>query len=180
MVGQLTMTKPSRSDEVLRADQQVQISNQVKAHFDSMAPKRPTKPSRSESDAETLSTISLSIDDQTPIPELDKLRFLQSQSTVVVFSEGTNIVQDEFVETQYYKQLDSIEKQHHTTGSGFIRMVAEDNENGNGFQLTGGHGSGSSILVSGYRGNPATNDWTPCLEDDQVFVSSKPNRSESC
>jgi len=33
----------------------------------------------------------------------------------VLFSaEGANMVQDEFVETQYYTELDSIDKQHHT------------------------------------------------------------------
>lgn len=80
MVGQWTATKPSRSDEVLDADQQVQITNQVRARFDSMAPKRPTKPNRSES-GETPSP-ALSNIDQNNIPELDKLRSLQSQRPV--------------------------------------------------------------------------------------------------
>ncbi|KAH8503302.1 hypothetical protein POPTR_007G049800v4 [Populus trichocarpa] len=187
MVGQWTMTKPSRSDEVLDANQQLQITNQIRAQFDSMVPKRPSKPSRSESDTTTTPTSSLSEIEQDNIPELDKLRSLQSQSpnmfcpAQVLFSaEGANMVQDEFVETQYYTELDSIDKQHHTTGSGFINVVRgeEHEKNGYGIQLSSAAAGGK--LVSCFRSNPATNDWTPSPEDDQVFVSSKPNRSESC
>lgn len=28
--------------------------------------------------------------------------------------QGDSVVQDEFVETQYYKEMDSIDKEHHT------------------------------------------------------------------
>ncbi|KAJ6419809.1 hypothetical protein OIU84_029852 [Salix udensis] len=180
MVGQWTMTKPSRSDDVLDADQQLQITNQTRAQFDSMVPKRPSKPSRSESDTTPTPTSSLSNVEQNNIPELDKLRSLQSQSPVLLSVEGANLVQDEFVETQYYTELDSIDKQHHTTGSGFIKVVGgeEDEKNGYGIQLSGAAAGGR--LVSCFKSNPATNDWTPSPEDDQVFVSSKPNRSESC
>ena len=76
------MTKPSRSDEVLDANQQLQITNQIRAQFDSMVPKRPSKPSRSESDTTTTPTSSLSNIEQDNIPELDKLRSLRSQSPV--------------------------------------------------------------------------------------------------
>ena len=33
---------------------------------------------------------------------------------VVISGEGANMEQEEFVETQYYKKLESINKQHHT------------------------------------------------------------------
>lgn len=81
MVGQWSpVTKPSRSDEVLDADEQLRIANQIKAKFDSAAPKRPMKPNRSEPD---FPTPALSIVDQPyNIPELHKLRSLQSQSHV--------------------------------------------------------------------------------------------------
>ena len=75
------MTKPSRSDEVLEAYQQQQITNQVRAQFDSLAPKRPTKPNRSEPDLITTTCNLPPVVDQN-IPELDKLRSLQSQSHV--------------------------------------------------------------------------------------------------
>uniref|UniRef100_A0A2P2ILW5 Uncharacterized protein LOC105112829 isoform X2 n=2 Tax=Rhizophora mucronata TaxID=61149 RepID=A0A2P2ILW5_RHIMU len=181
MVGQRMVTKPSRSDEVLDADAQHQITNQIRAQFESMAPKRPSKPSRSESDTTAPPEPSgLYNVEENNIPELDKLRSLQSQSRVVFLDEGTNMVQDEFVETQYYKELDSIDKQHHTTGSGFIRVAREENGYGYGVQLPISHSGAAPVMVSGYKSNPATNDWTPSPDDDQVFVSCKPNRSESC
>uniref|UniRef100_A0A6N2N161 Uncharacterized protein n=1 Tax=Salix viminalis TaxID=40686 RepID=A0A6N2N161_SALVM len=114
MVGQWTMTKPSRSDDVLDADQQLQITNQTRA--------------QSESDTTPTPTSSLSNVEQNNIPELDKLRSLQSQSPVLLSVEGANLVQDEFVETQYYTELDSIDKQHHTTGSGFIKVVGGEED----------------------------------------------------
>ncbi|KAK4584771.1 hypothetical protein RGQ29_022463 [Quercus rubra] len=35
------------------------------------------------------------------------------------------------------------------------------------------------MAYTGFRSNPATNDWVPNIDEDQGFVSSKPNRSES-
>ncbi|KAF9678553.1 hypothetical protein SADUNF_Sadunf07G0046700 [Salix dunnii] len=175
----MKVTKPSRSDDVLDADQQLQITNQIRAQFDSMVPKRPSKPSRSESDTSPTPTSSLS-NIENNIPELDKLRSLQSQSPVLLSVEGANMVPDEFVETRYYTELDSIDKQHYTTGSGFIKVVGgeEDEKNGHGIQLSGAAAGGKT--VSCFKSNPATNDWIPSPENDQVYVSSKPNRSESC
>ncbi|XP_021273665.1 uncharacterized protein LOC110408868 [Herrania umbratica] len=179
MVGQWTVTKPSRSDEVLDADQQQKITNQVRAQFDSLAPKRPIKPTRSEPDSATATSNFPPAVDQN-IPELDKLRSLQSQSHLKIL-QGDSVVQDEFVETQYYKEMDSIDKEHHTTGSGFIRVVREGGE-GNRYdiQLQNGQGAGNVFNRPIFKSNPATNDWMPNVEEDQVFVSSKPNRSEGC
>jgi hypothetical protein len=81
MVGQWTVTKPSRSDEVLDADQQLKIANEIRAQFESMAPKRPVKPNRSESDSSTPTPVESIPLDQN-IPELDKFRALQSKSHV--------------------------------------------------------------------------------------------------
>ncbi|XVF17595.1 hypothetical protein REPUB_Repub10bG0137100 [Reevesia pubescens] len=115
MVGQWTVTQPSRSDEVLDADQQQQITNQVRAQFDSLAPKRPTKPNRSEPDlATTTTTSNLPPVVNQNIPEFDKLRSLQSQSHVKISVGGDTVVHDEFLETQYYREMDSIDKEHHT------------------------------------------------------------------
>lgn len=83
MVGQSTATKPSRSDDVLDAEEQIRISNQIRAQFDALAPKRPIKPNRSEPDAFSQqqnpvdSTVSLH-----NIPELDKFQSLRSRSHV--------------------------------------------------------------------------------------------------
>ncbi|GMI68800.1 maternal effect embryo arrest 59 [Hibiscus trionum] len=183
MVGQWTATKPSRSDEVLDADQQHQITSQVRAQFDSMVPKRPTKPNRSEPDSAPTTVSNLPSDVDRTIPELHKLRSLQSQSHVKISEGGITVEQDEFVETEYYREMNSVGKEHHTTGSGFIRVMKEgaeaneyDIQLGNGI----GRGGGTSANKPLFKSNPATNDWIPTLEQDQVFVSSKPNRSEGC
>ncbi|XP_015890254.2 uncharacterized protein LOC107424881 [Ziziphus jujuba] len=178
MVGQWTVNKPSRSDEVVDADQQLKLAEQIRAQFDSITPKRPLKPNRSEPDSST-PTPDQTIQNHT-IPELRKFRSLQSQSHVIFSTEGVSTVPDnEFVETQYYRELDSIEKEHHTTGSGFIKIGKEGNEDGYGIQLPQVHSNGEARAVGCFRSNPATNDWVPSTDDDQIFISSKPNRSES-
>ncbi|CAI9110244.1 OLC1v1010237C2 [Oldenlandia corymbosa var. corymbosa] len=175
VVGQPTVTKPSRSDEVLDEDQQIMITEQVRAQFDSLAPKRPAKPNRSESDSTTPPT-SYAPDSDIPVPELDKLKSLQSQSHTIL-SGSVLEVQEEFVETEYYKKLDSIDKQHHTTGSGFIKVAAGNDDYD--LKLAGGNQALQNKEMV-FKTNPATNDWIPSLETDQdAFVSSKPNRSES-
>ncbi|KAL3346394.1 hypothetical protein AABB24_025041 [Solanum stoloniferum] len=172
MERHLTVTKPSRSDEVLDEDEQLRIANQVKSLFDAQAPKRLAKPNRSEPDSVT----PISPSEDFPIPELDNLRFLQSQGGSI-FSETNCSEQDEFVETQYYNELVSIDQQHHTTGSGFIKMVNQTNGNIYNLQLNGGHENGRA---KEFKTNPATNDWIPSSDDYQVgFTSSKPSRSES-
>lgn len=119
VVGQMKPVKPSRSDEVLSPDEQLKIAEQVRAQFDSAAPKRPIKPSRSDPDS---NPVPYSFVDQQPtIPELDKFRSLESQSPAVILSaQGDPTVEDEFVDTNYYKELNSIDKQHHTVISLFF------------------------------------------------------------
>lgn len=83
MDGEWAVSKPSRSDEVLDPDQQVKMAEEIRTHFDSMAPKRPKKPNRSEGPF---------IDGHDPnsssptgnIPELDKLQALSAQSQVSI------------------------------------------------------------------------------------------------
>ncbi|KAG5535564.1 hypothetical protein RHGRI_023360 [Rhododendron griersonianum] len=161
MVGRRAATKPSRSDDVLDENEQARIANQVKAQFDAIAPKRPTKPNRSESDSTA-----------PPAPPSDQ---------DVIFS-GANAGQDEFVETQYYKQLDSVDKEHHTTGTGFI-TVSSSGGGGDGgdLQLLNGYKNGGVREMIYFRTNPATNDWIPNIEEDDrvTYSSAKPNRSES-
>ncbi|XP_051140987.1 uncharacterized protein LOC127258251 [Andrographis paniculata] len=173
--GQRTVVaKPGRSDDVLDEAQQIRIYNEVRAQFESLAPKRPIKPDRSEPGA--FSDAVSAPDVEVPVPELDKLRSLRNQSQAV-FPETNPSEAEEFVETEYYKALDSIDKQHHTTGSGFIKAGMDRNAvNGYELQVNGFHGKQTEMA---FKSNPATNDWTPKLEDHQVeFLSSKPDRSE--
>ncbi|XP_058778019.1 uncharacterized protein LOC131652229 isoform X1 [Vicia villosa] len=179
MVGHLITTKPSRSDEVLDAYEQIRITNQIKAQFDALTPKRPIKPNRSE--PETQDPVNLSTLSSHNIPELEKLQSLQSNSQGFSSSQGVVDGQDEFVETQYYKELLSINKQHHATGSGFIKAVREGGESGYEIQLPVSHVDVGETQIRGYKSNPATNDWVPNLDQQhhQDFISLKPNRSES-
>ncbi|MED6220423.1 hypothetical protein PIB30_044667 [Stylosanthes scabra] len=98
----------------------------------------------------------------------------------IVCKEGCADTQDEFVETEYYNKLASIDKQHHTTGSGFIKVLTAEGGSQSQIHLIAAH---ETNLRGGYKCNPATNDWVPNIHDDQqlhqVFTSSKPNRSES-
>nr|DAD41384.1 TPA_asm: hypothetical protein HUJ06_015707 [Nelumbo nucifera] len=168
MDGQWVVNKPSRSDEVLDADEQLRIADQIRAHFHFMAPKRPIKPNRSET-ADTSATAPFQDSDGGNIPELDKFLSLRSQSLPVSVEEGgASLVQEEFVETQYYKEFNSIDKQHHTTGNGFIRVVGGGGD-GYGLQLQRGHEGISRRETTSmrFRSNPATNDWIPSAEGEE-------------
>jgi hypothetical protein len=112
MVGQLTTTKPSRSDDVLDIQEQIRITNQIKAQFDAITPKRPIKPNRSEPETQQ-NHVDFNFSSYNNIPELQKLQSLKSNSQILHSSEGLVDAQDEFVETQYYNKLLSIDKQHH-------------------------------------------------------------------
>ncbi|KAI3768303.1 hypothetical protein L2E82_18868 [Cichorium intybus] len=180
MVGQPTVTvKPSRSDEIIDPDQQLRISEQVRSHFDSILPKRPTKPNRSDPDY--VSTEELSDESDGTIPELLKFQSLVSQSHGIV-SDRIGTVEDEFVETGYYKELVSIDKEHHTTGNGFIKVAREESSDDGVYDLrlpTGVDGRNRDYIV---KSNPAMNDWIPSSGDyfqQYESLSSKPNRSDN-
>ncbi|KAF6137684.1 hypothetical protein GIB67_023618 [Kingdonia uniflora] len=183
MSSQWIVNKPSRSDDVLDADQQLKITHEIKSHFDSMAPKRSIKPNRSELDSPN-QLLPSSEEDVNDVPELDKFRLLSSMSPHPICSkESSSEVQEEFVETHYYKELNSIDKQHHTTGSGFIKvMEGSDDSNKHDLQMQREERRRyyEEVREIGYKSNPATNDWIPNIEHEVVFVSTKPNRSESC
>ncbi|KAL2348352.1 hypothetical protein Fmac_002352 [Flemingia macrophylla] len=162
MLGPL---KPSRSDEVLDVEEQLRIANEVRAQFDALQPKRPTKPNRSEPDA-VAEHPAVSVND---IPELHKFQSLQSTSHPIISSAEMVDPPDEFVETHYYKQLISIDKQHHTTGSGFIKAIGEGGEGGYDIQLPHNHiNAAAETNLRGYRSNPATNDWVPTSHQYQL------------
>ena len=54
------------------------------------------------------------------------------------------------------------------TGTGFIRVERE--EGNYDIQLTGIHGGSYGIVQSGFRSNPATNDWIPKSDEDLVWI----------
>ncbi|KAF2585258.1 hypothetical protein F2Q70_00033797 [Brassica cretica] len=108
----MSTMKPSRSDEIADPDQQIKNTNQIRAGFDSLAPKRPTKPTRSEPGPFGCFSTP---EPTTDHPEADKFQTLQSQTHGDILHEGVSAaVQDEFLETEYYTSLTAIDKQHHT------------------------------------------------------------------
>ncbi|KAK9054119.1 hypothetical protein SSX86_025196 [Deinandra increscens subsp. villosa] len=176
--------KPSRSDEIVHPDQQLQISEQVRSHFDSLLPKRPPKPNRSDPDHVASE---LFFDESvTAPPEIVKLRSLISQSQVrflathLKISDRNVSIEEEFVETGYYRELVSIDKEHHTTGNGFIKVAREEDGL---YDLRLQDGSYGGFGDRAFKSNPATNDWIPSSGDyyDQQdkYTSAKPNRSEN-
>ncbi|XP_031480855.1 uncharacterized protein LOC116250970 [Nymphaea colorata] len=168
--------KPSRSDEVIPPEEQLRTAKEVQAHFDSMAPKRPQKPNRSEA--------STTADDSPPDaihpihdpPELEKLQTLRTESHTIL-ADGRVYSMEEFVETDYYKRLNSIDKNHFTTGTGYIKVM--EGVDGVRWRLEEGGAALANSVVVKTRTNPATNDWIPSEDQQMAFVSSKPHRSES-
>lgn len=50
------------------------------------------------------------------------------------------------------------------TGSGFIKAVREGGESGFEIQLPVSHVDVGETQITGYKSNPATNDWVPNLD----------------
>ncbi|KAJ3682678.1 hypothetical protein LUZ60_012905 [Juncus effusus] len=161
------MSRPNRSDAHLGPEEEARIEAETREFFDERAPKRHTKPSRSEhsfvySDA-------LVPSDKDSMPELDKFQNLEAHSEKLVF-DG-NKAADEYVETEYYDDLNKMGEQHHTTGSGFIKM---EKSNVNSFELA--QNVDTCDHCTSCKGNPATNEWIPSAETVE-WESNKPKRS---
>ncbi|KAM7496481.1 hypothetical protein LguiA_020895 [Lonicera macranthoides] len=161
--------RPNRSDVHLSKEEEVKIEEATREHFDGLAPKRHSKPQRSEYSSNYTDTLSQEQDDGV-IPEYLEFQHLENDSQKLVYNGSQ--AGEEFVETEYYKDLNGIDKQHHTTGTGFIKM---ENTKGTAFNLE----PGCATCHSSSQGNPATNDWIPSAADTENFVSDKPKRSES-
>ncbi|CAI9097562.1 OLC1v1034026C4 [Oldenlandia corymbosa var. corymbosa] len=193
--------RPNRSDVHLSREEEAKMEEATRQHFDSLAPKRHTKPQRSEYSKTYTDAVSLSGGDVIP-PEFVEFQRLENDHSevllpfdcIVVCADGSFLIlryffflvlmqklvykngnheAEEFVETEYYKDLNGVDKQHHTTGTGFISM---DNMKGKSFSLD----PDSDIdHHDSCKGNPATNDWIPAPVDEVEFVSGKPKRSEN-
>ncbi|KAF3334101.1 hypothetical protein FCM35_KLT20705 [Carex littledalei] len=162
--------RPDRSDQSLPPEEAARIEAEVRDYFETVAPKRPSKPPRSDpSDAHSYS---IGSSDPDSIPELDKLRRLESDPQGLVVDGGE--VAEEYVETGYYDGINCMDKQHHTTGTGFIKV---EKPNGPAFDVQTISYT-NCVNHACYKSNPATNDWVPSSET-VIPISSKPNRSES-
>ncbi|KAK9279849.1 hypothetical protein L1049_013531 [Liquidambar formosana] len=165
--------RPNRSDIHLSREEEVKIEEDTREYFDGIAPKRHTKPQRSEYSSQYVDTLSNgdANKDGDIIPELVEFQRLENDPQKLVYNG--NKVTEEFVATEYYKDLNCIDKQHHTTGTGFIKM---ENANGTCFSVAP---SCETSCHASCQGNPATNDWIPSAADTASFVSDKPHRSDN-
>ncbi|KAL4571116.1 hypothetical protein LXL04_017867 [Taraxacum kok-saghyz] len=160
--------RPSRSDAHLSKEEEAKIEGETREYFDELAPRRHTKPQRSEYGTQYVDGIP---DNDGVIPEHVEFQHLEQNSEKLVY-EGKK-ASDEFVETEYYKDLNDVDKQHHTTGTGFIKV---DGAKGAAFDLGP---ESESFHHASCKGNPATNEWTPAPADMGSFVSDKPHRSDN-
>ncbi|KAI4382412.1 hypothetical protein MLD38_008382 [Melastoma candidum] len=162
--------RPNRSDVHLSREEEAKIEGRTRDYFDGLAPKRHTKPQRSDYSS---SYVDSNSDDHGRIPELEEFQRLESENDPqLVYSNSK--AEEEFVETEYYKGLNCIDKHHHKTGTGFI-SVEEGKDNC--FHLA--PDASSDFHHVSCKGNPATNDWIPATSDGVTFASDKPNRSEN-
>ncbi|TVU47622.1 hypothetical protein EJB05_07228 [Eragrostis curvula] len=166
------MSRPDRSDARLSPEAEAAREAEVREYFDGAAPKRHSKPARSEHSAVYADALVPDDAGGNSHPELDRFQELEAHTEKLVY-EGGGKVGEEFVETEYYKDLGCVGKQHHTTGTGFIKM---DKSHGASFELHEDR-DGTERHAS-CKGNPATNEWIPSA--DTVYpASDKPSRSDS-
>ncbi|PSR86148.1 Visual system homeobox like [Actinidia chinensis var. chinensis] len=166
--------RPNRSDTHVSKEQEAKTEEETREYFDGLAPKRHTKPQRSEHSSKYVDdhiVLPNCHDNNGAIPEYFVFQQLEHDSQKMVYN-GSEVT-EEFVETEYYKDLNCMDKQHHTTGTGFIKM---ENANGMCFTLTHDAPSGCH---GPRKANPATNDWIPAPNDMVEFVSDKPSRSDN-
>ncbi|KAG8371480.1 hypothetical protein BUALT_Bualt13G0092100 [Buddleja alternifolia] len=158
----------SRGDVHLNVEEAAKVAKATKEYFDGVAPKRHTKPQRSEYSSAYADALS-SADGDPVIPEYVQFQHLEKDTQKLVYNG--NKAAEEFSETEYYRDLNGVDKQHHTTGTGFIKV---NEKNGERFSLAP---DSATECHEARRGNPATNDWIPAANDMVDSISGKPNRS---
>ncbi|KAK7305336.1 hypothetical protein VNO77_43241 [Canavalia gladiata] len=162
--------RPNRSDVHLSAEAEASIEAKTREYFDEMAPKRHTKPQRSEYSTQYMDAFSNG--HNSSIPELQQFQLLQNDPQEKKLVYNGNEVTDEFVETEYYKDLNSVDKHHHTTGTGFIKV----DKSGKNFHI---EPDNETDCHPSCKCNPATNDWVPAPSTQVGFNSDKPSRSDN-
>nr|PNR49719.1 hypothetical protein PHYPA_011615 [Physcomitrium patens] len=168
--GMVTANKPNRSEEIGTPEEQGQRAQEVRAYLDANAPRRPLKPSRSDA-ADMLAQVESNHTVVSDPPEQKK--FLQLLANGVPLEMlGNAEVDEDYTESEYYQYKSAIDKAHHTTGSGFIKIEKTPQ----GFHLS--TNPQSYHTREHHRCNPAMNDWEPAPNSSES-ISNKPLRSES-
>ncbi|KAF3795541.1 hypothetical protein EJ110_NYTH00111 [Nymphaea thermarum] len=167
----MEVSRPNRSDAHLSREEETKVEEETRAYFDGQAPVRHSKPQRSDYSSQYKDAFDYSHSAGDVPPEFQKFHDLEHRDTQKLTYSG-NEAPEEYVETEYYKDLNCVDKQHHTTGTGFIKV----DKNGGTFNLM--PDVHESDHHDSCKGNPATNEWIPSMEP--VFpVSHKPKRSEN-
>ena len=161
--------RPNRSDVHLSAEEEAAIEAEAREYFDGVVPKRHTKPQRSEYASEYVDDLSNSKNDS--IPEFEQFQRLENDPQQKLVCNGGQ-VPEEFVETEYYKDLSSVDKNHHTTGTEFIKVE----KSGKCFHI---EECNDIACHESCKCNPATNDWVPAPSTEVSFNSDKPKRSDN-
>ncbi|BBM98147.1 hypothetical protein MPTK1_1g11190 [Marchantia polymorpha subsp. ruderalis] len=162
--------KPGRSDVDHLTPEELAIHEQkLKEFLDSSTPVRTLKPSRSE--ASELLDASDALPAEVSKAELERFQSLEAEDDKL-HTEGGVVNDDSYVQTEYYDDLNAVDKSsHHTTGTGFIKSDAEipvwhlkEDEADPAFKTCNGT-------------NPATNEWEPSPPVD-ISIDSKVHRSD--
>lgn len=177
MVGydsQKSFGKPSRSEELGTTEEQEEHARKVRAYLEANAPKRVVKPGRS--DADDMPGMDHNGNNEGAICDPpERMKYLQLLANGVPLETlGTGEVEEDYTESEYYQYMAAIDKEHHTTGTGFIKV----DKTPLGFHLHVANPQGSRSFRERYRCNPAMNDWEPA-HVTSVAASNKPFRSES-
>lgn len=167
--------KPSRSEELATPEELEGHVRKVRAYLEAKAPKRMLKPGRSDAD----DMPGMEHDDGSngsvisdPPERMKYLQLLAHGVPLETLSSGE--VHEDYTESEYYKYMDAIDKEHRATGTGFIKVEKTPE----GFHLHITNPKSSPGLREHHRCNPAMNDWIPA--HDTIFApSNKPFRSES-
>uniref|UniRef100_A0A804Q1Y2 Uncharacterized protein n=1 Tax=Zea mays TaxID=4577 RepID=A0A804Q1Y2_MAIZE len=112
----MAMKRPARSDPHLPPEEAARVEAEVRSYFDSVAPRRPAKPPRSDPSVDTFAEPAAVDAGDHDLPELRKLRDLEAKPQKLVLDGGGGDVDggEDYVETRYYDGLIGIDKQHHT------------------------------------------------------------------
>ncbi|XP_020525922.1 uncharacterized protein LOC18439074 isoform X2 [Amborella trichopoda] len=167
----------NHSDKLTPAEQQVSAVEQVRTHFDSIAPWRPRKPNRSEPESLTPAEQQMSAMQQvrTHFESIAPRRPRKPNRSEPDSSDQGEEDEEQYLFVPELHKLQAL-KSLSQIGKGFIRV--EEDGNRRGFFQLGGSTTEASRAIR-VRSNPATNDWIPNHdEEERVPTSTKPGRSE--
>jgi hypothetical protein len=81
----MAMKRPARSDPHLPPEEAARVEAEVRSYFDSVAPRRPAKPPRSDPSVDTFAEPAAVDAGDHDLPELRKLRDLEAKPQVRVW-----------------------------------------------------------------------------------------------